>query len=697
MAGGLFGGTTDPSLLAPGTSEIAPEYYDLQMRQQLLAMLLAQSMGNKGTQMAGNVAIRQSPFTSVGNALAGVMAAKGLSGMGQEQLALAQKQAERAGTAAGSLLQLAQGTPGTAATLQEQPGPPNPETGVGSWSVQPGTPGRGPSAAEFASALEKARYQGVSPTMLAAAMQQFQRNQALQNIPDPFVQSMLPWNAGGGGTPSFTPATPTLGAQIKLPAGYDVGSALGAAAGGGATNAAPGAAAAPGGLPAPAGGPGGAPAAGGGGFYGIPPIAIAAALQSGDPAGAIAKLVEERTKPQDVRAGSVLGSVNREGQFVPSYQVPTLNQGQIITPSGAIATAPGYLKSFAEITDTQEAIKAGYNVQTTKLADGRTVPYVVGPGGAIRILQPAGAPTAPGAAPTPAPTGPPAQGAAGGYSTLLPSTNPRVNPVKGGPGSVAEAAYNAYDKAGLVKPAAGAAAPPPIAVATQLPGSPLQIGQSTKSEEEAKTQGQMLGKQQETIHADASKATSDRPRFQQMLSALDNFTPSSLAEYRLHAAKFATSILGYGPEKAKAIAGGDPSAMETFHADAIKLAAEATRATDASPAAIQVIMMQQSNPNLSMTKAGSRNLLLYMDGMAKWRLAKQQFLKEYRAAHGGSWDGGEELWNQGAPPDAFLPPLQTFQDNFRQAQAEAGVLPAPAAAAPKAGSAVDAAVKRWGG
>lgn len=94
LSGGIGGGAS------------APELADLNTKKQMLTMLLMKQMGKGGTQMAGNVAIRQSPFSSIGDALAGVMAAKGLGDVGEEQqklmqplleLAAAKRRAEMAG------------------------------------------------------------------------------------------------------------------------------------------------------------------------------------------------------------------------------------------------------------------------------------------------------------------------------------------------------------------------------------------------------------------------------------------------------------------------------------------------------------------------------------------------------------------------------------------------------------------------
>lgn len=74
----------------PGQEAMYPGSGDIAMRRAILAAMLSGAMNQGGTQMAGRVAIRNSPLSAVAQMLTGAMAMKGLQGLNeQEQQALA--------------------------------------------------------------------------------------------------------------------------------------------------------------------------------------------------------------------------------------------------------------------------------------------------------------------------------------------------------------------------------------------------------------------------------------------------------------------------------------------------------------------------------------------------------------------------------------------------------------------------------
>jgi hypothetical protein len=341
----------------PGNIDLATQQADIERKRQILQALMLQSLApGGGTQMAGQIAIKNSKLAPLATLLQGYIAQKGMEGLSTEERELIQRKQQEAADAVTKVMEASQPQPGTPTTYTEQPGPPD-EQGVPSMTVDKGTPG-GFDMPGFSKAYAKAQYAGVDSSLLGKMLEQFNRGRLLTQMG---YGNMVP--GAQPGQPSFTPGDATRGASLSVP-------------GGGA---------------APAGGTfGGGTGGGGGGMGGVPGNAAALTL-SGDPAlEKLAAMINERTKDQNIREGGSIAQYDANGNPRIVLTAPKLQAGTRTNAQGAIESIPGALPTAAAIQTQEEAIKAGFKPVTME-SDGIKQQGYIGPGGVFTPYRKAGA------------------------------------------------------------------------------------------------------------------------------------------------------------------------------------------------------------------------------------------------------------------------------------------------------------------
>ena len=309
---------------------------EVQRRQELAKILQAQSLSpGGGTQMAGNIAIKNSnlePLAKGAQALVGALAAK--SAQDKQKEISQRSQADMQNTLA-KAMQTYKGTPGSAEI-------PVPSDELG------GGPGRDAIPAVAGDPMQAGTMLMQNPQTAQMGMSMMMDAMKSQKL----AQALAGAGYGGaaGGSPPLTGAV----------------------------------------APASIGQAGAAPAAGaqqrGGVPPGVDPVAWALMVANGDSAGiasVLQKVQSERDKPIVGREGAPVLERGPDGKLKPSFYIPRLDPGIMpnFGPGGATSAipVPGYNEARAATVTAEERAKQGAQAQF----DLVEVPN--GSGGTIRM------------------------------------------------------------------------------------------------------------------------------------------------------------------------------------------------------------------------------------------------------------------------------------------------------------------------
>lgn len=360
---------TSLNFYQPGT-EAAVEANSLLRQRELAKMLMQQSQSPQQGQNVGGVYVAPSKLSYVGQLAQALTGSLANQSADEKELALGHKlQAQRTAEAQ-AFMQAANGTPGQPArsiqplTANDDEGNPMP---VAQSAATPAVPGDMNKALAIALGGQNPQLQAMAPEILKRQMADASFQQALQS-------------AGGGS---------------------------GGMASGGATN--------------PAGANTGGPApVGGGNTFGLNPAAFALSQSSDPRAAALAKMIQENSKPITLgEAGTLIDPVTRQ----PIYTAPKTEAGIGVAP---IAGSPGQFQAnpvqgYAEAKARAAGLIAGEEASARDPYAGLV--RVDTPNGP-RMMTPAQARAAAGAgspAPSPAPG---AVGNGGGPVNGQPTANP---------------------------------------------------------------------------------------------------------------------------------------------------------------------------------------------------------------------------------------------------------------------------------
>jgi hypothetical protein len=321
-----------PTSYTPGNIDLATQQAALDRKRQMLQAMMLQAMqSGGGTQMAGNIAIRNSALSPLANMLQSMGAQRGMGKLDDQERELIQRKQQQAADAVTELMNRAQPQAGTPTTVTEQPGPPD-VNGVGSYSVEQGKPG-GFDLPGFSKAYAGAQYAGVDPQVLSGMLQQFNRGRLLTQMG---FGNMVP--GAEQQQPTMTPGNANGGARMTLPVGIGAGGAGGAS----------------------------------GNFGGVPAQA-AALMISGDPAlEKLAAAMNEQAKPISARPGAGIFGRDAHGNIVQQAFSPSVDKGQTVDPQGRVSVSPGYIDAATQINKAEAPFKQP--LENVPMESGGTYP-----------------------------------------------------------------------------------------------------------------------------------------------------------------------------------------------------------------------------------------------------------------------------------------------------------------------------------
>lgn len=588
----------------PLNLDLATQQAELDRKRQLMSALLMQSMQQQPTQMAGNIAVRQGPLHALARVLTGVVANKDMGDLAQQERELVNATEQKQADAMQGLMGATQAQPGTPTTINEEAGPPDAQ-GNPSISVHPGTPG-GMDATKFGKAYAQATRAGVNPQVLAAMLQNFQRNQLLSRFAPQFVPGM------DQGAPTTTPGDATHGASISMPT----------PSGGGVM-------------------PSGSNADG---LYGVPGMAAGLTI-SGDPAlEKLGTMISDRTKPQNLREGGSLVQYDANGNPTIALTAPKLPEGTRVE-NGQIVPIPGYMGTKSEILTKEAAIKAGFNPVTMENSDGTKTQGYLAPGGVFRPF--AMAPVSAGPA-----------GAAPAAATPAPA----LNAFGQRPGEPAnDAAMNAQGVTTISGP--GSAVPSAGTVAnrsqsTQAKSEAEGVGTNLAKQQEAVDEGARtatagLARTQEMrATLDAFNPNAAAPMRQKLgeiaqAAGLSDDTVRKIAGGDLAAMQvFVKHSFGNSTELIRTALGPGQRITQ-----------------------MEMAQQYKNSANPSLTRQAITAMLDFQEGGYRWMQDKQQ-MKDAWVQQNGSYAGFEGWWNRNHPlngPDLTGKPYIPTPDQMRTA------------------------------
>jgi len=119
--------------------------------------------------------------------------------------------------------------------------------------------------------------------------------------------------------------------------------------------------------------------------------------------------------------------------------------------------------------------------------------------------------------------------------------------------------------------------------------------------------------------------------------------------------------MGASPDTVSAVAGGSLPAIEGYGKLAFESTLNQIKAFSTRPAAQEVVLGLQNNPNISMTVPGRNLLMATNKALADYNVGMYKAAQQYRQAHNGSIDGFEENYYDQHPPEAVLPSLDQIE------------------------------------
>jgi hypothetical protein len=316
---------------------------DLQTRRAMALALLQQNLQDQGTQMAGQVAIRQSPFALLGRGLNIMGARDDIAGLPAQQQALLDAHQQRLADATTALIGAGQTSQGTPTVITEGAGPPT-ESGDTSLMVKQGTPAGFGDPAMLGKALAQYGAVGGNPQLSSSILQ---RRMALE-----LAQSMnpgAPQPAQYGSVPVQQPDFP--GAPVAGPAQMTIPP-----------------------TPMMGGGGGGQ----GGGIYGVNmPAQLQAALMAGLPGAKEAmELYGKMNAPMEMKPGSFVYDPTIKGMRAASpgeYGQPVIQNGAVVRYDAIPGQAANKAAAAGAVAGAEATATLPTKLVTVSLGGGKTI------------------------------------------------------------------------------------------------------------------------------------------------------------------------------------------------------------------------------------------------------------------------------------------------------------------------------------
>ena len=183
-------------------------------------------------------------------------------------------------------------------------------------------------------------------------------------------------------------------------------------------------------------------------------------------------------------------------------------------------------------------------------------------------------------------------------------------------------------------------------------GTGYQSGQSPSLAAEQKAYGEGLAQQRAKIDQDAESALAVKARVNEMRDASQNFQSGALIPMREKLGGIAIA-LGMDPKDVDQRL-GSISSMQMFNKEATQLAFDMVKSLGSREAAAVVTQAVRSNANWENQPQANKGMMDVIEGMADWKLAKQQAASAWADSHNGSLNGFETYFNKTSPITNFI-------------------------------------------
>ncbi len=185
----------------------------------------------------------------------------------------------------------------------------------------------------------------------------------------------------------------------------------------------------------------------------------------------------------------------------------------------------------------------------------------------------------------------------------------------------------------------------------------------------------LVGREKEINEAGRNGAFASA-RWSEMQKLGTTFDSGALTPMRSHIAGY-FNALGANPETVKAVAGGSLPAMEGFGKLSFESALSQIKAFSTRPAAQEVVLALQNNPNISMTVPGRNLLMATNKALADYNVQMMKDMSTYKREK-GTTEGFEAMYYDSHPPEAVLPSLAEIEKAVNGPTINSGKAAAPA-------------------
>lgn len=179
-----------------------------------------------------------------------------------------------------------------------------------------------------------------------------------------------------------------------------------------------------------------------------------------------------------------------------------------------------------------------------------------------------------------------------------------------------------------------------------------QSGQSPALGAEQKARGDALAAQRTSIDEDAGTAMSIKARISEMRDASQNFQTGATAPLKEKLGSIAIAM-GQDPQAVNARL-GNISDMQAFNKEATQMAFDMVKQLGSREAAAVVNQAVKSSAQMGNQPGANKAIMDVMEGMADWKIAKQEQAQAWADSHHGSIEGFQTFFNKTNPITKYV-------------------------------------------
>lgn len=184
----------------------------------------------------------------------------------------------------------------------------------------------------------------------------------------------------------------------------------------------------------------------------------------------------------------------------------------------------------------------------------------------------------------------------------------------------------------------------------------FQSGQAPGLGEEQKARGSALAAQRTQIEDDGNTALSVKARIGELRATSQNFTSGVTTPLKEKLGGLAIA-LGQDPRDVNARL-GNVSDMQAFNKEATQMAFDMVKQLGSREAAAVVNMAVKSSASLGNTPEANKAIMDVMEGMADWKISKQESSQAWADSHNGSLEGFQTYFNKTNPISKYVHTVQ---------------------------------------